>query len=362
MVKPGKLELRSYPLPEELDPKAVLLEVLQTNVCGSDIHIFEGRHPLLKCGGLGHEMVGRVLRLGSARNQDSAGQAIAVGDRIVPMYTSVCHACENCNRGITSHCDHAFRYFGKSDTAPFFHGATFSSHYYVHADQPFFRVPESVSTAAAASANCALSQVLHGIDKANVGLDQTVVIQGAGGLGQAATAVAKERGARVLVMDMVPSRLALAKDFGADAVLDIRQYSTLESRIAAVQKFARAQGADVAIEVTGVPAAFSEGVSYLRPEGVYVVMGTISPGIKADFDPGAFVRKSARLMGVNRYPPRYLHAAMRFLEAHEEKYPFERLLDQSYALANAQEAIEASARREVQRATIIPEHAERSIS
>lgn len=353
MTQPGQMEMRDYELPRELEPGAALLEVLQTNVCGSDIHVFEGRHPVLKCGGIGHEMVGKVLALGSDLATDAAGAPVARGDRVVPVYTAMCGRCENCTRGVPNHCDHAFRYFGQTDRWPHFHGATFATHYYLHPDQPFFRVPDSVSNAAAASANCALAQVLHGLDRAGVGLQQTVVIQGAGGVGLCAAAVAKQRGARVVVMDKVPARLALARAFGADAVIDVGETDSLEKRVALVQQLAQTQGADVVVEATGVPAAFSEGVNYLRPEGTYLVMGIISPGQSVPFDPGLMVRKSARVMGVNRYPPKALHQALQFLSGAGKAYPFDRLLDRSFTLEQSQEAIERSARREVQRATIV---------
>ncbi|MCZ4311957.1 hypothetical protein O4H66_00945 [Comamonadaceae bacterium G21597-S1] len=106
--------------------------------------------------------------------------------------------------------------------------------------------------------------------------------------------------------------------------------------------------------MTGVPAAFAEGVHYLRPEGVFVAMGNISQGQMTPFDPALVVRKSARIIGVNRYPPKYLHQAVRFLAGPGQRYPFDKLVDRQFALKDAQRAIDASARREVQRATILP--------
>ena len=353
MTKPGEIELREHELPAELEPGSLLLEVLQSNVCGSDIHVFAGRHPLLKCGGLGHEMVGRVIAMAADVRADRAGTALKIGDRVVPVYTAVCNACENCNRGVPNHCDNAFRHFGRSHLRPHFGGATFATHYIVHPDQYFYRVPDSVADAAAASANCALSQVLFGLERSQVGLGQTVVIQGAGGLGLCAAAVARERGARVIVFDKVPARLQLARVFGAEHVVDVSEVPELQDRVELVKRLSNAQGADVVVEVTGVLSVFSEGISYLRPEGTYAVMGTISPGQTAAFDPGLLVRKSARVLGINRYPPGYLHQAMAFLERCKDKYPFEKMLDRTFSLDQTQLAIEMSARREVQRATIV---------
>lgn len=353
MTQPGEIEFHQHELPDELEPGTLLLEVLQTNVCGSDIHVFAGKHPVIKCGGLGHEMVGRVIAMAPDIHTDCAGTPIKYGDRVVPVYTAICNSCENCDRGVLNHCDNAFRHFGRSHIRPYFGGATFATHYLLHSDQYFYRVPDSVENAAAASANCALSQILFGLERAGVGLGQTVVIQGAGGLGLCAAAVARERGARVIVFDKIPARLELAQSFGAEHLFDVNELPDLQDRVEIVKRLANAQGADVVVEVTGVPSVFSEGISYLRPEGTYAVMGTISPGQTAVFDPGLMVRKSARLLGINRYPPGYLHQAMLFLERYKDKYPFEKMLDRTFTLDQTKLAIEASARREVQRATIV---------
>ena len=221
MVEPGQVEIRDYPLPATLEPGTVLLKVLQSNICGSDVHIYCGHHPLLKSGGMGHEMIGEIVAVGAGIETDSAGQPVGVGDRIVPVYTSICGRCENCNRGVVNHCDHAFDIFGKTGQPPHFQGATFGTHYIITRDQHFFRVPDVVRTPHAASANCALSQVLFGLDRAAVSLGQVVLIQGAGGLGLYSAAVARSRGARTVVLDRVDSRLELAKEFGADLTINV---------------------------------------------------------------------------------------------------------------------------------------------
>jgi len=354
MTEPNVLEMQEYEVPTDIEPRAVLLKVLQTNVCGSEVHIFHGKHPYFRCGGLGHEMVGEVLSLGNGLQTDSAGVPIAVGDRVVPLYWAVCGRCENCNRGVFNACTQSYHHLGKTQMRPHFDGGTFSTHYYVHPDQPFYRVPDNVSNSAASGANCALSQVMHGLDRANLTLGQTVLIQGAGGLGVSAAAVAKARGARVIVIDRVPSRLEMAKAFGADHVINFDEVPELAARVALVQKLAGAEGVDVAVEVTGVPAAFSEGINYLRTEGVYVTMGNITQNSLTPFDPALVVRKSARIIGVGRYPPKYLHQAVQFLAGAGQRYPFDKLVDRTFSLDEVKLAIDLSAKREVQRAAILP--------
>ena len=351
MLRPGTLELRHYAVPRVVEPGALLLHVVQTNVCGSDLHVFEGRHPHVKSGGLGHEMVGRIARLGAGVERDSAGEPVRVGDRVVPVYTSSCGSCPCCSRGDLEHCATGFRRFGRVDEAPHFHGSTFATHYYLHPDQKFYRVPDRVSDAAASGANCALSQVLYGLDLVGVGMDETVVVLGAGGLGVLATAIARKRGARVIVLDRVASRLEVARAFGACETVEVDRFAGADELREQVDALTGG-GADVVVEVSGVPAVFAQGLFYLRTKGRYAVMGTISPGLTTDFDPGALVRRSVTIHGINRYPPDYLRRALRFLAAHEGEFPFGRLFDAQFPLEQVQLALEQSRRREIQRATL----------
>ena len=88
------------------------------------------------------------------------------------------------------------------------------------------RCPDSISDDVATPVNCALAQVLYGLDKVRVRVGDTVVLQGAGGLGLNAAAVAKEMGAaKIIVIDQIPERLELARRFGADHTLSLQELS-----------------------------------------------------------------------------------------------------------------------------------------
>ena len=85
-----------------------------------------------------------------------------------------------------------------------------------------FKVPDELSDALVSPINCALSEVIYGLNQIGITLGDTVVIQGAGGLGLYATAVAREMGSgKIIVLDRLPARLALAKEFGADETLNV---------------------------------------------------------------------------------------------------------------------------------------------
>lgn len=353
LVEPKHTELREYDVVDP-GPGEVLMEVSRANVCGSELHIWRGHHPTVKMGSvLGHEMMGRVLALGEGVQTDYAGASLRPGDRVVCAYFITCRKCSACQAGRFNLCVNCYRYWSQlADTPPHFHGG-FATHYYVHPDQYLYKVPADVPDAAAASANCALSELLFGLDQAALASGEQVVVQGAGGLGLCALAVAKARGARTIVIDGVPRRLELAHRFGADLVIDLREHETPEARAARVQALTGGAGADVAVEVTGVPAAFAESIHLVRPGGRVVELGNISPGHTTPFDPGTLTRRGVQIIGTIRYHPWYLKRALDFLVTTRGRYPFEALLDAEYPLRDVGKALEDSDQRRITRASLV---------
>jgi len=93
----GEFELREYPVPE-VEPGAILVKLTRAGVCGSDLHIWRGEMKEVYGSPprdltFGHEMCGRVARLGAGVKQDSAGQALAEGDRVTFLYFFPCGRC-----------------------------------------------------------------------------------------------------------------------------------------------------------------------------------------------------------------------------------------------------------------------------
>ncbi len=355
LVAPRQVELREYEVAPP-EPGGILLEIIRANVCGSELHIWRGHHPTVRMGSvLGHEMLGRVLTLGAGVETDYAGRPLRPGDRVACAYFLTCRKCPACQRGRFNLCEHCYRFWSRpAEMPPHFHGA-FATHYYVHPDQYVYKIPDAVPDASAASANCALSELLFGLDQAAVAAGEQVVVQGAGGLGLCALAVAKERGARTIVIDGIPRRLEQARRFGAGEVVDMREDETPERRAARIQELTGGAGGDVVVEVTGVPAAFSEAVLLARPGGRVVELGNISPGHTTPFDPGTLTRRSVQILPAIRYHPWYLKRALDFLEATRTRYPFDKLLDAEYPLRDVGRALEDSDQRRVTRATLIPD-------
>jgi L-iditol 2-dehydrogenase len=338
----GDFEIREYPVPE-VEPDAILVKITRGGVCGSDLHIWRGELQELigePSRGLtfGHEMCGVVERLGKNVKLDSTGQTLAEGDRVTYCYFYPCGRCPACLDGVRAHCPYKRRGTRYADDPPHFIGA-YADYYYLRPGHFVYKVPDRISDDVATPVNCALAQVLYGLDRVRVRPGDTVVMQGAGGLGLNASAVAKEMGAgQVVVIDQIPERLELARRFGADRTLSIQELPRPEDRIKAVRDLTRGWGADVVCDFVGFPAVIPEGLQMLKSGGTYLEIGTISPQLSVELHPAQLVWGSKSIVGVIQYEPWAIAKALAFLEKNLTRYPFTEVMSHTYPLARISEA------------------------
>ncbi|MGE2723879.1 zinc-binding dehydrogenase [Mycolicibacterium pulveris] len=357
---PGKpFEIETVSLPE-VGPGEILIKVSRTNICGSDVHAWHGTFATGGLGGqlptvLGHEMVGAVAALGDGVSADSNGAPLTVGTRVVFPYFFVCHTCRNCLAGRRNAClNLKMAMLGRADEPPYFVGG-YGDYFLLPAGAVLYTVPDSLQDDVAAGANCALSQVMYGLERVDQQLGEFVVVQGAGALGLYAVAVAKARGAaRVIAVDGVPERLELARAFGADEVIDINEAATVKDRTKIVRNLTDGQGADVVVEVVGHPAAIDEGLKMLGQFGRYVEIGNINIGKTFEFDPSRFVFGNKTMVGVSLYDPAVLSRALTFLEQHQDRLPLKRLAAAQYPLDDINVAFAAAEAKSDVRASIVP--------
>ena len=340
----GDFELREYPVPDP-EPGAVLVRLTRAGVCGSDLHIWRGEMKEVygsppKDLTFGHEMCGRVERLGAGVTTDSAGLPLREGDRVTFLYFVPCGRCPVCTRDEMGSCPRKGRANRVAGTAPYFNNA-YGDYYYLRPGGWVYRIPDEVPDDMATPANCALAQVLYGLTRAGLRLGDSVVIQGAGGLGLNAVAVARDMGAgTIIVVDRVPARLALAREFGADHTLSLEDLPTPERRIAAVQDLTGGFGADVVADFVGYPDVVPEGLRMLKSGGCYLEVGSIAPGNVFSFDATALVRGNIRLVATSNYSPWALAQALAFLRRGQARYPFARLVSHVYPLEKISDAFQ----------------------
>lgn len=319
------MSLREYPVTDPA-PGSVQVRLSLANVCGSDLHVWRGDTPIGRGGGvemiLGHEMTGRVARLGEGRRTDALDRPLREGDRVVFTYYSPCGHCLACLRGDQNQCMASLMtVYRPAAVAPHFLGG-FGEYYFVGPKQALLKVPDGLSDEMVAGVNCALCQVIWGLLRAELRFGETVVIQGAGGLGLYATAVARDMGAhRILVIDGVPERLALARRMGADEVIDINEVPDGKARTQAVLAATDGWGADLVVEVVGFPDVMPEGVRMMGRGGRYLTLGNIMPRQYYKEDPSILVGGNRCILGVSLYPPIVLKRALDFLVRAKDRYP-----------------------------------------
>ena len=337
-------EIRELPLPE-LEPDAASIRVQATSVCGSDLHVWRGdgrtatqepRPPSI----LGHEMMGTVEALGSKITTDSLRRPLKEGDRVAYSYFFPCMRCYNCIRGEMGACK--FRNRRPFSQWPVCNGG-FSQYYYLQSPQFLFKLPDELDDAASAPINCALAQVMEAFHIAKPRFGDNVVIQGAGGLGVNATALAADMGAnKVIVIDGQEPRLELAKRCGATDVIDIKQYPTVESRVERVMELTSSIGADIVIELVGFPGAVEEGVRMCRMRGTYLEVGHISPNSMATFDVQKLVVNQIRFHAIQHYDPWIIPNSIDFLLRTKDRYPLANVVSHKFELDQIDLAFKAA--------------------
>jgi threonine dehydrogenase-like Zn-dependent dehydrogenase len=336
-------ELAEFEVPDP-EPGAIVVKITQAGVCGSDLHAFRGdnRFAQFPAEGrtTGHEGAGIVYKLGKDVTTDYMGKPIKEGDRLVWQAFQTCGRCYHCLNGRENMCNMrrgAGRPIGEF---PYF-SATYGDYYYIKPSQPVFRVPDELADAVLGYVNCAMGTVTEGLIQAGCKEGNYVVIQGAGGLGMNAIAVAKDMGAhRVIVLDRLENRLALAREFGADETINVEtEWTTPEMRKQRVWELTDQRGADICVELVGRSELLLEGLEYLTPGGTFVEIGNIVPGNPILFDPNSVLR-GKRIVGSGMYPPRLLPMMLETLVKKQGQVPFEKIVSHYYPLDRINEAFE----------------------
>jgi len=351
--------LKEFPVPEPA-AGALVAKVMMANVCGSDMHIWRGEYDLSRgdpepySRAIGHEMTGTVYKLGEGVTTDSAGKPLAIGDRVVYRYFVPCGTCRACRRHTTPRCLRGLRHRHAPEVFPHFNAA-YGQFFYVHPGTTIYRVPDNVTDDMAGPANCALAQVIYGLEQAGAGFGDHIVVQGCGGLGINAIAVAKEMGVeQVIAIDGFDDRLQLAKEFGADQLIDLRSFPTSDDRIKRVRELTDGWGADVVLEVAGHPRVIPEGIAMLGQGGTYVEIGNINQKLSVEFDPSTIVHGGKSILGIMWYEADSLLKALQLLATRQDKYPFQRVLSHKYPLRAIDEAFRDQDGGRVHRAALLP--------
>jgi len=258
LYKPGDIRIEEMDIPTPKDNEA-LIKLKAVGVCGSDVHFFEvGRigdfvvkEPLI----LGHECAGEVVEIGENV------KTVKVGDRVALEAGVPCRKCEFCRSGHYNLCSSVVFL-----AAPPFHGAY--REYIAHPEDFLFKLPDNMTFEEGAMIE-PLSVGTYAAERGGVNVRNTVAIIGSGTIGLMTLQAVKARGATdVIVTDLEPFRLELAKKLGATYTINAKE----ENAVQKVLEYTNG-GADVVMEAVGAPITIQQTVKMARPGAVIVLIG-----------------------------------------------------------------------------------------
>jgi len=278
--EPGRLALVNRPEPKPRDGE-ILVRIRRMGICGTDFHIFQGKHPYLEYPRvIGHELSGTVV-------SGPAGSALSEGQPVYIVPYLSCGTCSACRKGLTN-CCRTISVLG------------------VHQDggmAEYLSVPAMyvVPTGDISLDDAAMIEFLaigaHGVRRGNITPEDRVLVVGAGPIGMAAIIFAKARGAHVTVMDTRADRLGFTADtLGANETVPAGEEADRQ-----LAKITDGDFFDVVIDATGNSAAMQQGFGFVGHGGRYVLVSVVRDTISFS-DPEFHKRETTLLASRNAQP------------------------------------------------------------
>ncbi|WP_342162282.1 zinc-dependent alcohol dehydrogenase [Methylobacterium sp. SD21] len=339
----GDIRCDTVPDPRIEDPRDVIIKVSSCAICGSDLHLMDGLMPTMESGDiLGHEFMGEVVETGSGHSK------FRKGDRIVVPFNINCGECRQCKLGNWSVCERSNRnaqmaaaQFGYT-TAGLFGYSHLTGGYaggqaeYVRvpmADVGPMQVPDGMDDEAALFLTDILPTGWQGAEHCEIQGGETIAIWGAGPVGFFAIQSAKIMGAeRIIVIETVPERIALARKAGATDIIDFANEDVFER----IKEITKGQGPDAVIDCVGMeasgghglsgfitavqeklttterPLALADAIKAVRPCGIVSVPGVYGGPVPINM--GSIVQKGLTMKSGQTHVKRYLEPLLKLIQ------------------------------------------------
>lgn len=277
------LVVEEVPTPQIDERNNILVKVDMCGLCGTDVHMwggtnFEGRFPFIP----GHEWVGRVIKVGSnAKN-------LKVGDRVTGEVFLPCGVCINCKDGINPNFCLDPYYYGFFPECP---GAL--AEYLCTPEQRLFKIPDSLNDEIAALTEpVAVAYAAVWRRGGGVGPHDRVGVIGCGPIGLFAASISSVTHPLVIVVEPMPYRLKMAKDFGIKLTID----PSKENVVDRVKALTGGRGLTHIIECSGNPAGIASTIDLISPDGKIMLTGH-SLGTKVSMEIGKIIWTHGTITG-----------------------------------------------------------------
>jgi L-iditol 2-dehydrogenase len=319
---------------------------------------------------MGHEFAGVIEGWGKDfPARDVYGRELRPGDPVVVGTTLSCGTCYYCRfvpqrenlcedvniYGITLGCEEE----------PYVRGG-YADLTYLFPQTWLFKLPPNVTLTMAALSD-PIACGTRALERAfgpgmpwageGMGLGKSVVVQGLGPIGILTGAAARAMGASpVIGIDRIPMRIDTARRFGFDEVLPMEELPEVEDRVRAVRGMTRGLGADIVIEVVGLPVAFAESLRLVRKGGRVVEFGHFTDNGTVAINPQDIVNLDVDILGSYAYPNSQIGTSLSMLSRYADTYPFEELVTHKFGVEETEEAIQASRDKRCVKAMVVSEH------
>lgn len=334
-------------------PREVLVRTAAAGVCHSDLHFMEGSYPCPVPAVMGHEAAGVVEAVGDQV------EGIRPGDHVITCLSVFCGSCEQCLSGRPNLCDKTLTrrpadgpprlHRGDEPLHHFFDVAAFAERMLVH-EHACVVIDPAMPLDRAALIGCGVTTGLGAVFRtAAVRPGETVAVIGCGGVGLSAVQGARIAGAgRIVAVDRIASKLALAEQMGATDVVD----ASATDPVAAVLDLARG-GVHHALEAIGRKDTAEQAFRMLRPGGVATVIGLIPIGTKVEVD-GYQLLAEKRLQGSNMGSNRFRVDMPRYVDLYlQGRLDLDALISSRIGLDDVNDAVAALRTGEVARQVIV---------
>ncbi len=294
MVAPGQIEFRQIEQPKPLSHE-ILIEIKRIGVCGSDIHVYHGRHPYTNYPIVqGHEVSGLIAEIGT----DVTG--FKKGEQVVFMPQIFCGTCFPCRNHMEHICDHLKVMGFQSDGA--------AQEYYPVPASKVLKVPSTISLDQAAMIE-PLAVAVHALSRSGDVQGKKVIVLGAGTIGNLVAQTARAQGASIiLITDISEYKLAKARECGIFHTVNSSQIILGDE----IEKLLGPDRADVILECVGIQDTINQAVENARKGSMIIVVGVF--GKKPSVDLGLVQDRELTLAGTLMYTKQDYECAIRLIE------------------------------------------------
>lgn len=295
MTEPGKIEYREAEVPGYSENQ-VLIKTLKIGICGSDIHVYHGKHPFTSYPIIqGHEIAGQVCEVGSAVKNINAGDIVTV----IPQVT--CENCYPCRHGDYHICD-TLKVLG------FQTDGVAGDYFVIDADKVL--KTDGIGSVADVALIEPIAVAVHAVKRIGDVAGKKLVVLGAGPIGNLTGQVAKALGAEeVLMTDVSDYRLEVAEKCGIDHCVNTKDLPLKD----AIEKFYGNDKADAIYDCAGVPSTITAAVDCARKGSSIVIVAVFEE--KPPMDLSVIQDRELKLIGTLMYKNEDWDAAIDILKA-----------------------------------------------